>query len=77
MHFKVSGGYMNQTENKFEQLTKALKEFGLQPADWMLISASENRLRIQNKSEPDFCFMGLYLETKGVFQWNHIRLMSL
>jgi hypothetical protein len=73
--FQVANG--NQVENTYEQLTNGLAEFGLHPNDWNLINTKANCMRIENKSEPEFCFQGLYFENKGIAKWNFIQLVNL
>lgn len=64
------------TEN-MNDLTSQLSQFGLQPADWSLVSEQNNQIRIQNKFDASFYFLGSVQNLNGKRQWKNIQLISL
>lgn len=58
-------------------LLKSLSEFGLKPADWMLVQNDEKMYLIRNIIEPGFYFIGLVKANDGQRQWRSIHLAGL
>ena len=58
-------------------LNSQLAEFGLQPSDWKLTPTSGKTIKIQNKNESSFYFMGSLQKINGKPIWKSIRLAGL
>lgn len=68
---------MYQQTNELTVLAKSLSQFGLRPIDWKLSKKSEDCVKIENKEEPSFYFIGKLKLEDGQTKWNTIQLASL
>ena len=68
------GGIMKHTD---KQLLNKLKGFGLKPNDWFLAKKVNNQIKIQNKKDESFSFIGQSIIKNGVADWKSIHLSSL
>jgi len=59
------------------ELNLQLTDFGLQPQDWVLQPQSTKKIKIQNRQEKSFFFMGQVEKLKGKAYWKNIHLASL
>jgi len=59
------------------ELNLQLTDFGLQPQDWILQPQSTKKIKIQNRQEKSFFFMGQVEKSKGKAYWKNIHLASL
>ena len=64
------------TENK-GKLIEELKQFGLNPQDWVMKRVGTLQFKLQHKSDPNFVLLGKgkYLDTRP--KWAQIQLISL
>ena len=68
---------MYQQTNELTVLAKNLSEFGLRPIDWKLSKKSDDSVKIENKEEPSFYFIGKLKSEEGQPKWTSIQLASL
>ncbi len=72
---------MNQFQSNIieniNELSRQLSQFGLQPKEWSLVSEQNNQIRIQNKLDDSFCFLGSVQNLNGKHQWKNIQLSSI
>lgn len=68
-----------QLRNRKESLilSAQLASYGLCPDDWVLKAQKDNIYQIQNRSEPEFCFLGTTKTTDGQKKWQSITLKSV
>jgi hypothetical protein len=65
------------TNINFAELNSQLQDFGLHPNDWKLSKQSYKQVKIQNKEEETFYFVGDIEKRKGKTQWKSIQLAGL
>lgn len=58
-------------------LKQQLTDFGLHPSDWSLHTSKQKKIRIQNKMENSFYFIGDLEKKNGQIKWKSIHLASL
>lgn len=66
-----------QTKIEFSDLNTQLKDFGLHPNDWELSPESRRIIKIQNKQQKSFYFIGDIEIQKGKTYWKTIQLAGL
>jgi hypothetical protein len=68
-----------QLRNRKESLilSAELASYGLCPGDWILKEQKNNIYRIENRTEPEFCFLGRTKTTDGQIKWQTITLKSV
>jgi hypothetical protein len=65
------------TSLNFAELNSQLQDFGLHPNDWTLSKQSFKKVKIQNKEQNSFYFVGDVEKRKGKTQWKTIHLAGL
>ena len=68
---------ITDTELTMTELSSQLSDFGLQPADWRLIRSTEEQIKIENKIESSFYFLGLTQKNGSKNYWKNIQLAGI
>lgn len=58
-------------------LTADLAQYGLCPEDWCITKERGLFYKIENLSEPDFCFRGRIQHLNGRMRWQSLHLLSI
>lgn len=59
------------------QLQCDLSEFGLCPKEWQIKNSGHGSYKIQNRTSPDFYFIGQTTKTSQKIKWQSIRLAGI
>ncbi len=68
---------ITDTEISMLELNSQLSDFGLQPADWRLIRNTDDQIKIENKFESSFYFLGLTQKNGAKDYWKNIQLAGI
>ncbi len=68
---------ITETELTLNELNSQLSDFGLSPADWKLIKGTDEHIKIENKFESSFYFLGLTQKSDGKNYWKNIQLAGI
>lgn len=66
---------MSQTEKL--QLHQGLKNFGLNPAEWILVRLNRLHFAIFAKSNPDLVFAGPVQKLERGWDWVHLEFVEV
>lgn len=65
------------TKNDLRLLKTELSGYGLRPDDWVIKQMQHDQFKIENLSEPDFCFKGKTEYRNGRRRWGKITLAGI
>ncbi len=58
-------------------LQESLRDYGLNPAEWVLRRHNQRTFRIVHNQDKSFIFQGVLTAHQGQLAWAHISLISL